>query len=79
MIVLEVEDDGVGREKAREILYSQNKEHKSLATAITLEHIWVLNKKLKKKIVFRIEDLIDEKNKPQGTLVVFDIPYKQSL
>nr|NQU93208.1 histidine kinase [Bacteroidota bacterium] len=50
LLRLEVEDDGVGREKAREILYKQNKDHKSLATAITHERIRVLNRKLKNKI-----------------------------
>jgi len=78
MIVFEVEDDGVGREKAKEILYKQNKEHKSLATAITRERIQVLNKKLKEKIDLYIEDLIGENKKPLGTLVAFEIPYKQS-
>ena len=78
MVVFEVEDDGVGREKAKEILYKHNKEHKSLATAITHERIQMLNKKLKKKIDIHIEDLTGEKKKPLGTLVAFEIPYKQS-
>jgi len=78
LIVFEVEDDGVGREKAKEILYKQNKDHKSLATAITRERIRVLNKKLKKKIELYIEDLTGEKKEPLGTLVAFEIPYKQS-
>ena len=51
-VVFEVEDNGIGREKAKEILFRQNREHKSLATAITLERIRVLNKKLKKKLWF---------------------------
>jgi len=76
-IVFEVEDDGVGRARAQEILYRQNKDHKSLATAITRERIEVLSKKAKKKITLRIEDLANEKNKPLGTLVAFNIPYKQ--
>lgn len=75
MIVFEVEDDGVGRDKAREILYEQNKEHKSLATAITLERIRVLNKKLKKKIMLHILDLKNSENEPLGTKVQIKIPF----
>ena len=74
MIVFEVEDDGVGREKAKEIIYKQDKYHKSLATVITRERIQVLNKRLKKKIVLTILDLKDEHNNPSGTKVTFEIP-----
>ena len=73
-LVFEVEDDGVGREKAREILYKQNRKHKSLATAITIERISVLNKKLKRKIMLHILDLMDANNKPSGTIVQIEIP-----
>jgi len=73
-IVFEVEDDGVGRKKAQEILYKQNKDHKSLATAITYERIRVLNKKLKKKITLLIRDLKSQKGEPTGTKVVMQIP-----
>ena len=73
-IIFEVEDDGVGREKAQEILFKHDKNHKSLATAITLERIRVLNKKSKKKISFKILDLKNENNKSIGTRVTFEIP-----
>ena len=74
MIVFEVEDDGVGREKARGILYKMNKEHKSLATAITRERIRLLNKKLKSKIMLYIQDLKNTKNESSGTKVQIEIP-----
>jgi len=73
-IIFEVEDDGVGRAQAKEILYKQNREHKSLATAITHERLQVLNKKLKEKITLYIKDLIDTDNQPSGTLVQIEIP-----
>jgi sensor histidine kinase YesM len=75
-LVYEVEDDGIGREKAQEILLKQNKDHKSLATSITQERIKVLNKKLKHKITLEILDLHDEKGKAAGTRVIFEIPFK---
>ena len=74
ILLVELEDNGIGREKSKKILLEQNKDHKSLATIITRERIQVLNKKLKKKIVLTIEDLKDEKNKPIGTKVTFEIP-----
>jgi sensor histidine kinase YesM len=73
-VVCEVEDDGVGREKAQEILYKHDKYHKSLATAITYERVRVLNKKMKKKITMLIRDLKDASNKPSGTLVRIEMP-----
>ncbi len=50
VIVFEIEDDGIGREKAQEIGYKHNKDHRSMATDITRERLTVLNKKLKQKI-----------------------------
>jgi tetratricopeptide (TPR) repeat protein len=73
-IVFEVEDNGVGREKAKEILYKQNKEHKSLATDITVERIKVLNKKWRNKILLHIQDLKDSADQPLGTRVRLEIP-----
>ncbi|MCD4725968.1 MAG: histidine kinase [Bacteroidales bacterium] len=73
-IRLEVEDDGIGRDKAQEILLKQNKDHKSMATTITLERIQVLNKKYKKKITLEIQDLKNDNDEPIGTKVTFEIP-----
>ncbi len=76
LIVFEVEDDGIGREKAQEIEFKFKKDHRSMATNITRERLTVLNKKLKQKITLVISDLKNEKNEPSGTKVVFDIPFK---
>ena len=73
-LIYEVEDDGIGREKAQEILQKQNKDHKSLATTITQERIKVLNKKQKHKLKLEIIDLKNEKGEATGTMVVFKIP-----
>jgi len=69
-----VADDGIGRQKAQGILLQQNKDHKSMATAITMERIQVINKKGKQKIKLEIIDLKDEQGKAAGTRVVFRIP-----
>lgn len=72
--IFEVEDDGIGREKARDLLLKQEENHKSLATVITRERIAALNRKSKKKITLEIIDLKDEKGQASGTLVRFEIP-----
>jgi sensor histidine kinase YesM len=71
---IEVEDDGVGREKAIEIQLKQNKDHRSMATDITRERLKILNKKFKKKITLEIIDLKNEAGSGIGTKVVFEIP-----
>ena|GEM_PF-6097597 len=56
------------------MLKQRDKNHISMATAITLERIKVLNRKLKRKITLEIIDLKDEKGQARGTLVRFGIP-----
>jgi tetratricopeptide (TPR) repeat protein len=73
-VIFEVEDDGVGREKAQEILHQQKHQHKSMATSITQERINILNKKSRQKITLKIEDLKDSNMRTVGTRVRFEIP-----
>jgi len=49
------------------------RDHKSMATAITMERIAVLNRKLKRKITMEIIDLKDEQGEAKGTRVVFGL------
>ena len=74
LLVIEVEDDGIGREKAQELLMEQEKDHKSLSTGIILERLKVLNRKRKRKITIEITDLVDSNGNPLGTLVRTTIP-----
>jgi sensor histidine kinase YesM len=73
-ILVEVEDDGVGREKAREMESKQTIWHRSMEISITRDRIDLLNKKLKKKIRMEIVDLKDASGQGCGTKVVFGIP-----
>ena len=73
-LVLEIEDDGIGREKAQEALMQHDKGHKSLATIITRERIAALNRRSKNKITLEIIDLTDDEGKARGTRVVIRIP-----
>jgi tetratricopeptide (TPR) repeat protein len=72
---LEVEDDGVGRAKARELEKDEEKDHLSMATSITLERIEFLRRRYRKHIDMQIEDLFDENGTPSGTKVHFVIPF----
>jgi LytS/YehU family sensor histidine kinase len=74
-VICEVEDDGVGREKAWEVEYQKQKTHKSLATNIINDRIHSLNKKLRQKISLSIIDLKSDTLEPAGTRVVLNIPY----
>lgn len=74
MIRFEVEDDGVGRERAKEIEMKQKKIHRSMSTSITHDRLIKLNKKLRHKIKMEIIDLKDDLGKACGTKVSFGIP-----
>jgi hypothetical protein len=74
LIRFEVEDNGVGREKAQEIESKQRTRHRSMATSLTRDRLNTLNKKLKKKIRMEILDLKDNCGQGCGTRVEFGIP-----
>jgi tetratricopeptide (TPR) repeat protein len=75
-IVCEVEDDGVGREKAWEAEVNERAGHRSLATDIIRDRINTLNKKFKQKIQLEIIDKLSENSGAMGTKVVLDLPYR---
>lgn len=68
---IEIEDDGVGREKAKEYIKS---EHNSYATQITKSRLENINNLLSKKASFEIIDLFNHKKRPKGTKVIFKLP-----
>ncbi len=78
LLLFEVTDDGVGREKAAELEKGKVKVHVSMATTITKDRLKIINKKIKSKITLNIIDLKDENNNPAGTKVVITIPKKYS-
>ena len=73
-LTIEIEDNGIGRKKAGELLQKQDKDHKSMAIDITRQRIEVINRKLKNPIRFEIEDLVHENGEAAGTRVVFEVP-----
>jgi sensor histidine kinase YesM len=74
---VEVEDNGVGREKAAELKNGQiHNKHLSRATFLIQQRIDVLNRKYHIKIYFEIIDLTDDVGKATGTLVRIILPEK---
>jgi tetratricopeptide (TPR) repeat protein len=73
-LLIEVNDNGVGRAKGREMRKKSDKSHESLATRITEERISSLNRKYAWKISLQITDLFKENKEPAGTRVILCIP-----
>lgn len=76
IIIIEVEDDGIGINKALASQKEGAKNHVSLATKISKERLENLNKLEKGKISMEIVDLADIDPLQHGTKVTFKIPYK---
>lgn len=68
-----VEDNGIGREKSKEINAKREAQHKSFALKATTERLDLLNYGREKKIGIEIIDL-KENDKASGTKVVLKIP-----
>jgi len=73
-VIIEITDNGIGREKGREMRKKTDKSHESYGTRITEERIHSHNRKYSNKLRLVITDLFDENNKAAGTKVVLSIP-----
>ena len=73
-LILEIEEDGVGREMAQKLLQRRDGDHRSMATRLTRERIAAINRKRHDKIQMKIVALIGTEGNAEGTLVRFDIP-----
>ena len=73
-ILYEVEDNGVGRQKASEIKSDKPHNHESMAVVLTCTRLQSLWGRKKPGIVFEIIDLKDHTGAPSGTLVRFKVP-----
>lgn len=69
-----IDDNGVGRQKAKE--RSQSDIHHSVGLSITGRRIEILNQDNKETIGVTIEDKISAQGKPEGTRVILLIPAK---
>lgn len=74
-ILFAVQDNGIGIAEAERTKAAVLKNYKSLATAITRERLYVLNKRKRKKIIFSIESApMQGGDYRRGTKVSFLIP-----
>jgi LytS/YehU family sensor histidine kinase len=78
-ILLEVEDNGVGREEAAHFRKIAQPEYTSLATTITQERLAILNQSNNRKVIFTVVDLVDVDQIVQGTKATLFIPFKTLL
>jgi hypothetical protein len=75
VLIITIEDNGVGRYRSKQINRNQNRTHKSFSTQANKKRIEILNQnKEKLKTGIEIIDLYDEKNIPLGTRVIIEIP-----
>jgi hypothetical protein len=74
LLHITIEDDGVGREKAREYRASQAVKRKSHGLQITTDRINILNKLNHSNARVQIIDLYDEERTPCGTKVIILLP-----
>ncbi|NLL27504.1 MAG: histidine kinase [Bacteroidales bacterium] len=74
-ILCVIEDNGIGRDKAKEIKQNNGLLQKPQGIAITKERLDILNKDIKNKTTVEIIDLKDENDNPSGTRVRLIIPF----
>ena len=69
-VLLSIQNNGIGIEKATHVKKLNPKKHESLATKITQERIAIFRHSIKKDIAFDIQNLT------QGTKIMFRLPYQ---
>lgn len=74
ILVCEIEDDGVGREKAMELKSKSATTRKSLGMKLTEDRISLLNKHAELNASVDIIDLKNENGEAKGTRVILKIP-----
>lgn len=74
-----IRDNGVGRDKAKELKSKTAEKEKSMGLKITTERLALLNREKGLHTFYEIEDLKDEKGNASGTKVNLKISYKQTV
>lgn len=75
MILFSVEDNGIGRTRSTVINSNRVKYHRSAGMDITMQRLTLLHKERGKKLIYQIVDKYSCDNIPEGTIVIFSIPY----
>ncbi len=74
-IFCSIQDNGIGREKAREIRDASGLKKESRGMLITRERLEILNKQGRDKFAVKVIDLIEKDGTPAGTRVEINIFY----
>jgi len=74
ILKIAIDDNGVGREKARELKQQSNKEHASMGMSLTKERVATINFIENTHIEIQIEDKVNSRNEAEGTTVLITIP-----
>ena len=77
-LICRIEDNGVGREKAKAIKQRQNKEHESFSGKATGKRLEILSNVFEGEFGYSYEDLY-ENHAPAGTRVTITIPIKHKF
>ena len=75
-IIVIIEDDGIGREKAAELKSKQVLKKKSYGMQITEDRIAIINRMQDIQATSQVIDLKDDAGKATGTRVILEIPTK---
>lgn len=73
-LCIEIEDNGIGREKSLELNKLKRKEHKSYGLGNVTRRIDLLNRKYDLTISISTEDKFDSENRSLGTIVTLELP-----
>ncbi len=73
-IKIEIDDNGIGRQKSAELNAIKNRNHRSFATNAMQNRIDLLNKNKTNKITIDFIDKLNQSNQSLGTTVVLEIP-----
>ncbi len=73
-LICSIEDNGIGREKAKEIRQQKKPGHKSWGTKITESRIALINELHKSKLSIKYTDLKKDNHLPAGTCVEIEFP-----
>lgn len=76
LLVIVIEDNGIGRKKAGELKSKTAEKRKSHGTQITSERIALINEKYQMAAEVNTADLYNEQSEPSGTSVTIKLPIK---
>ena len=75
LLCVMIEDNGIGREKARQL--TTRKKHRSMATQINKDRLALLRKNYGDRVDLKIEDKYAENGTAQGTKVTIKLPAEE--